>query len=774
MKTPPLAGAVALLLLSATAWAAPPPDEDGPVTGAPELPPETYTDPVHVPPTVPVLVTVSGGVSLGAYEAGVLYAMSEIFKRGSPRRRIMLATGASAGSVNAFTTAISSCLPLNPDPREDLGWKVWTDVGYDALFVPREVASTHVFSDRALKQAAMRLGPVWEAGLPESCDVVVGATTTRVVPKPLDVADLGLKRETERFVFRLRGRGAGQAPDVENYVDPEAPLPEPRLPFVDGDGDANFAHLRALFMASAAFPVAFPPQTLAYCLGRPGVAAGPSCAPTDAETARFIDGGVFDNSPLRLAYRVASRGLAETEQLALGARWRDLSLEVGGGIPDNARLYYVNPSRTLLPTAPIEAERAANDPSLVRMLGNKLGDFIETARSRELFALFEEHPEVASVVQATSRRFPTASGHLAAFMGFFERDFRVFDFYLGMYDGYHELDGASVRRGWVPEDPATMSDSWRPFACLLALFDGEERLRPACEGDDLRNFRVLAQVALDRVYEQCDALPVDQRPSAKVHPHCAHAADGASPPRVVAAAGDGARRGEDESDFDHTLRLLSDYRFGWRDLGLEPEDAEYGRLEIRRRLLTAAEALADAQDDATTEALVLTAGRMGVNGIAYEPPDAFGYAIFGSNVEIGASLTPFVIRTSWLRANLAASVDGLFSRIAGTDDEPLSFDLTTGPELSLLFLTTPVIQPTLGFRVGYRFSSSDDFLTGECDPADVRNDSRKCSQFLVQTYLAASFLERIRLQLTLDITPLETVGTHKVLGLQIGLGLVLF
>ncbi|TNF28353.1 MAG: patatin-like phospholipase family protein [Deltaproteobacteria bacterium] len=718
-----------------------------------------------------MLVTISGGVSLGSYEAGALYAMSEIFKRGTPRRRIMLTTGASAGSVNAFTTALSSCLPPNPDPREDPGWKVWIGIGYDALYVPREVASTHVFSDRALKGAAMQLSPLWEAGLPTTCDVVVGATTTRVVPEPIRTGNLGLRRETERFVFRLRGRGAGQPPAVENYVDPEAPLPEPRLPFVEGDGDGNFAHLRALFMASAAFPVAFPPQTLAFCLGRPGIPEGPGCAPADVKTARFIDGGVFDNSPLRLAYRVASRGLAQDGGVV---RWRDLSAEVGAGIPADVRLVYVNPSRTLLPTPAAEAARAASDPSLVRMLGDKFGDFIETARSRELYALFEEHEEVAQMVLATARYFPTASGHLAAFLGFFERDFRVFDFYLGMYDAYHELGGAHVRAGWVPADPATMSDSWRPFACMLAVFDGEERLRPACEGDALANFRVLVQVALDRVYAQCDALPVDQRPSAAVHRHCAHAADGAEPPRVIPKAGDGFRHAEGETDFDHSLRLLDEYGFAWRDLGLTPDDAEYGRLAVRRRLLTAAEALAAAQEDPSTEALVLTAGRIGVNGIAYEPPDNFGYAIFGSNVEVGANLSPLFIRTTWLRASLAASVNGLFSRIAGTDDEPLAFDLAGGAELSLLFLTSPVIQPTFGVRAGYRFSSSDDFATGDCDADEVRNDGRRCSQFLIQTYLAASFVERLRLQLTLDVTPLESAGKHHLLGMQIGLGLVFF
>lgn len=723
-------------------------------------------------PAEPVIVTVSGGVSLGAYEAGALYVIGEVFKRDTPRRQVVLATGASAGSVNALTTALSSCMPPNPDPHDDLGWLVWADVGFDDLYDPREVTATQVFSDRALKAAAMRLAPIWEAGLPEGCDVVVGATTTRVDPLPLAVGDLGLRRETERFVVRIRGAGAGTAPHVENYVDPAAPLPEPRLPFVAGDGDANFAHLRSLFLASAAFPVAFPPQTLAYCLARPGERAPQTCAAADAETAAFIDGGVFDNSPLRLAYRVAARGLDAPAGAA--PRWRDLDREPGDtALADPAHIVYVNPSRTLLPDPPAAPTAAPAEPSLLAMLSQKLGDFIETARSRELFALFEERPEVADRILATSRRFPTASGHLSAFLGFFERDLRVFDFYLGMYDAYHELGAGRLRAGWIPDDPATMAASWRPFACLLAIFDGEERLRPACDGDDLANLRALAQVALDRVYAHCDGLPAASRPTSRVLPHCARAADGAAPPRVIPPAGDGYRREADESDFDHTLRLLADYRFAWRDLGLEADDADDALIAIRRRLLGAAEALAGAQGDATARTLVLTAGRVGVNSLAYEPPAHFGYAVFGTHVEVGASLQPFV-DSAWLRVNVAASIDGLWSRITDADDEPLSIDLTVGPELSLLFLTSPVIQPTLGVRAGYRFSSADDFLTSACGAGEDPIDSRHCSQFVVHTTLAATFFERVRLQLTFELTPLTTAGEHHLLGLQLGIGLVAF
>ena len=731
--------------------------------------------PMDVAAGDPVLVTVSGGVSLGAYEAGALYALTEIFKRSVPRKRVVLAAGASAGSINAFTTAMASCLPPNPDPTRDPGYAIWTDVDFEGLFDEASVSATHAFTDRSLKQAASRLATTFGQGLPVGCDVVVGATATRVAPKALEVAPgLGLRREAERFVFRIVGRGPGVPPDVDNHIDPDAPIPEPRLPFVPGDGDANFAHLRTLFLASAAFPVAFPPQRIAHCLARVGERASATCTAAEAEVAAFIDGGVFDNSPLRLAYEVAARGL--TTDAEGRPRWRDPSREPLAAVAGSAlgaRLVYLNPSRALLPEERADAERATED-SLLTLLGHKLGDFIQTARARELYALFEAHPEVRGNLLALSRRFPTASGHLGAFLGFFEREFRVFDFYLGLYDAYHDLGGANVRAGWIPDDLATMPAGWRPFACMLAAFDGEEALRPACDGNALASFRVLVQVALDRAYALCADLPIDLRPSSRVHAHCARAADGASPPRLVGPAATAWRRAPDESDFDHTLRLLTAYRFAWRDLGLGPDEASYGRVRLRRRLLATVEALADAQDDPTTRALVLTAGRLGVNGIVYEPPVNYGYGVLGSNVELGASLQPFSWNTTWLRMNLALSVDGLLSRLASGSVEPLTLDASAGPEFALLFLTSPVIQPLVGLRAGYRLSTADDFGTGACSDREARGSSRHCSQFLLQSYFALAVLELFRAQITLDLTPIPPALDPAYYALQFGIGLNFF
>ena len=73
--------------------------------------------------------TISGGVSLGSYQAGFMYIMSEAVKENSGVLDLKVASGASAGSANALMSVLTTCSEPNPKPMEDLGFKVWTGVG---------------------------------------------------------------------------------------------------------------------------------------------------------------------------------------------------------------------------------------------------------------------------------------------------------------------------------------------------------------------------------------------------------------------------------------------------------------------------------------------------------------------------------------------------------------------------------------------------------------------------------------------------------------------
>src|SRR6266849_3979604 len=73
----------------------------------------------------PFALTITGGVSLGAYEAGLNWALVSFIKRASalgserdlPRPRLVALAGASAGSINALLAAAVWCQRLN-EPQD--------------------------------------------------------------------------------------------------------------------------------------------------------------------------------------------------------------------------------------------------------------------------------------------------------------------------------------------------------------------------------------------------------------------------------------------------------------------------------------------------------------------------------------------------------------------------------------------------------------------------------------------------------------------------------
>ena len=76
-------------------------------------------------------ITVSGGVSLGAYEAGFL-AFSIHASPAGFADRLRLLTGTSAGSLNALLAIMAACGTEAPAPEESLFWTTWIPVGLDA------------------------------------------------------------------------------------------------------------------------------------------------------------------------------------------------------------------------------------------------------------------------------------------------------------------------------------------------------------------------------------------------------------------------------------------------------------------------------------------------------------------------------------------------------------------------------------------------------------------------------------------------------------------
>src|SRR5215470_20387326 len=143
-------------------------------------------------------LTLSGGVSLGSYEAGLNWTlvrvfraeMSEMLLRRQPR--LVGVTGASAGSINALLVAALYCETTESAARatidDNLLRSAWLHVGLDSLLPedPRDYRP----DDAVLASAALE--PVvadvrkalFEGGLAfqPGCQLPVGFTVTRVQP----------------------------------------------------------------------------------------------------------------------------------------------------------------------------------------------------------------------------------------------------------------------------------------------------------------------------------------------------------------------------------------------------------------------------------------------------------------------------------------------------------------------------------------------------------------------------------------------------------------
>jgi hypothetical protein len=759
---------------------------------------------VRNPPRV-VSFTVSGGVSLGAFEAGVTYFLTEAIKRSRGDVDLRIATGASAGSANALISLMESCLPPTDDPTQGLGFQTWIPVGIAQLFAPKQVTATSILTRAPIERAMQRVARRWSEGLRADCDVVLGVSVTRKVPQfaVLTKQDLGpavqVPRSEERFVVRIQGRGPGRVPLLSNYIDPEAVLSQPILPLTAAGDDSaqmrNFDRLLDLLYASASFPIAFAPYPLPHCetdpvaARRSGGREGLRCEHPQSDL--FYDGGVFDNSPLRLNYREVKRALRMGEDGDV--RWLGYD-DSRAGEPPAVRFAYIDPAASAYPALD-EVEKEEAPPSALATTFELATNFVETSRRRELLALLEEtsrEVELGEQMQLTQNQLPTMSSQLGAFFGFFERDFRELDFYLGMYDGLvgvrRVLEGtrpsadAEARLASefaVLQRPARrdLPAGWKPFACLLSQVEpGYADHAWACDGDELRNFRILLQVTLDRLHVACARVAEQDLPP-QASPLCFAAARGK--PRVHVRgvqplAADRSRRIEAEHDFQFSLRLLSEYGFEYRDLGLKPSQAKYGPTKIRRALLSMADTLAAKQPTQLSETLIAAAGRAGANTITYEPPRNWLYLTAGTAAEFGASLLPFSWNESWARLNLALQISH-WETIATPNRFTMAISPLLGPEIQLLFLSTSVLQTMLGARVGYQAGWPDRAGWKGCGNDRVTGDARLCSQLVLQGYLAAALIERLRTQFVVEFFPTSQEADFKSrIAFQLSFGLQVF
>lgn len=751
----------------------------GPVGAQPpagtELPPAPLVGPEEpelteatAPPDANIALVASGGVSLGAYQAGFLYMSLWTREVRFPRRRLALAAGTSAGSANALIAALNSCNGPAERPADDLGWRVWVPTGLEALFDPDAVTPVSVFTRDGMRSALEAIWATYREGLPEDCDVVLAFTLTRLDAHGIRVRpDFVVPRQEEKIRLRLQGRGSGVPPRLTNYVDPRFHLDQMVLNLKMDDhrpasARHNFEQLVDVIFASTGFPIAFEPQPIDYCLLEP---RGPDdfvdpdapYCPEPTHRDRFVDGGVFDNYPLRLAEQVVRDGL----RAGPGGEsyWRDLTQPEDPATASRRPpvfFAYVDPFRPVYP-AMVDARTKQEAPSILGLVSGLTSNFVQAARGKELYAAVAENPDLAERVFLSSTSYPPASSALGAFMGFLDEDLRAFDFTLGMYDALILMQNQILPGGALPfAVTRELPEGWREFGCMLAAFDpAYEPLARECTRGPSREFLNLLQVSVDRMHDHCRRIPPAELELRAPHPRCEAASRGEARPRVPGVEpipDERVVREADEDHFDHTMRLLALHGFAFDDLGVEAEHVDRNRLYIRRELVEMADALADAQPRGRDAALIRSAARAAADPIAYDPPKLIGWALLGTVLEAGLSGYPSDAWPTWLRLTSALQYKGWTSLLS---DEPTHFigALTGGVEIELQPLANSLFSPYAGLRGGGQLSTRDAMGTSSCTPQASLGDGRNCSQGLVQAYVAATGLGWLRLQLELEIYP---------------------
>jgi hypothetical protein len=724
----------------------------------------------------PASITISGGVSLGSYEAGLVYYVVEAMRLNPSAATPRIVTGASAGSVNGFMTILQSCGAAVPDPAASLFWNAWIPLGLEKLHVKGQAEKTAAFSRAAFEAPVNLIVQAWKAGLPTSCDAVFGLSVTRLIPRMVSTEGdrLQLPRVEEHFVVRIQGRGAGKQPRLTNYADPKWQGEQALLP--EKDGEVIFDGLMDALYASTAFPGAFPPQAVRHCVV--SGSEGAKCPVEKAHTDLFVDGGVFDNTPVRLATRAAAAGLREDG--VLPAKWLDAPDLSARKLPRSLVIGYVSTEARTFP----EAVEEPSKKEIQSLLGVTLQvglSFLSTARAKNLLYVHDDTPEVFEQLLIPVRHLPAASAPLGAFFGFVDSELRRFDFALGMYDARRVAEdrlGARLKSAGGPEPkypedtPAAVkvTAGWQRYRCMRAVMDGLPGAQEACQGEDLRDFRIVFQTALEKLWDYCAALQGSTAYDAD--PHCRRARLGEpvmQVPFVDPLPGTTWRRGAEENDTGYSMRLLAAHGFWFKDLGLDRDEAAKAPAALRARFLEIGDSVASTQPSGQG-LMVSTMVKMVADQVTYVPPRLTLSALYGRDPEVGISkgFETGGFFVSPVRFHAALQFTGT-QQLLSSESGNFGIGVLLGAEYLPSWWSSTRLQPGLLLRGGWLFSTNDGGGFGTCSNPGS-NVIGSCSRPMVQGGVSATLLERIRLQATFNWYPPARSGQDNQWAIAPGIG----
>ena len=354
-------------------------------------------------------MVISGGVSLGAYEAGYNWAMirmlAAIRAQGlTVHPSLRSVAGASAGSINALLSALYWC----QDPRQsenntvekNLFFDTWVDLGLKDLLVPPDDTENRstLFSRRVLTRKADAIvrhfyRPVFREG----CEVGLGFLVTKVTPIVEEFQGIPIENQAFSIPLTLKVRnhkvGFQSRPMLESLD----------LHYLEIPGiEKNPNKIKQILFASSAFPGAFTQVKLRYRYqGKEGA-------------GYFIDGGVYNNTPLDLSIALDNR--------------TSLFLFL-----DPSHLRKHKKSKHKKKEKPPVGFLSAN----LAPLANAAAIYQKMFLYQTINRYFRGHPQRRLIL--SSRYHPLTAGFLEHFGAFLDRNFRLYDYHVGVYDAIYQL-----------------------------------------------------------------------------------------------------------------------------------------------------------------------------------------------------------------------------------------------------------------------------------------------------------------------------------------------
>ncbi|SFV89775.1 hypothetical protein MNB_SV-4-957 [hydrothermal vent metagenome] len=354
-------------------------------------------------------MVISGGVSLGAYEAGYNWAtiralrkIKENDKAIKPQLRSV--TGASAGSINALLTAMYWCqkesIPYQNSVEDNLFYETWVNLGIEDLVIKGKSSTNKstLFSRRELRHKAAQImdhlsKPIFEEG----CKVPMGFAVTKVTPIVEEFQGIKIKNQNFSVPFTF-GIEQGKVVIRNKAMPDESTNFYISIPGIEKD----YTKITDVLFASSAFPGAFQQIKLGYAYkGK-------------VRKNYFIDGGAYDNIPLQLATELNPK----------------------------ANLFiFMDPSNMRKEPPVKEDEKEEAPVGFLSSSAGPLSSSVEIFQQMKLYQAinlyFRGHPERKLIL--SSRYHPLTAGFLEHFGAFLDRNFRLYDYHVGVYDAIYHL-----------------------------------------------------------------------------------------------------------------------------------------------------------------------------------------------------------------------------------------------------------------------------------------------------------------------------------------------